>query len=79
VSFSIQSLAGPFVDDSDRRHLVRLWLRDPELAWKTPEALKDAWNRLYKDVTPENSVFPLEPKIRSASSGGDKGAEKAVV
>jgi len=52
-----------------RRHLVRLWLRDPEKAWKTPAILKDRWDGVYKDVTPGKQVLPLEPYIRSASKG----------
>ncbi|KAL7811937.1 hypothetical protein V8C26DRAFT_407627 [Trichoderma gracile] len=52
-----------------RRHLIRLWLRDPEYAWKTPEPLTDIWDRVYKDVKPEASIFPLEPGVRSASDG----------
>lgn len=59
----------PLMLSDNRRHLVRLWLRDPELAWETPEPLTDTWNRIYKDVKPENSVFPLEPRVRSASDG----------
>ncbi|KAH9909522.1 Clavaminate synthase-like protein [Xylariomycetidae sp. FL2044] len=51
---------------AQRRHLVRLWLRDPELAWPTPEILGPRWAELYGGVTPEASVFPLEPFIRSA-------------
>ncbi|PWY83565.1 TfdA family oxidoreductase [Aspergillus heteromorphus CBS 117.55] len=43
------------------RHLVRLWLRDPENAWETPEPLKSRWQSLYKDVTPDDQEFPLEP------------------
>jgi len=31
--------------------------------------LQERWDRVYKDVTPEKIVFPLEPKIRSASKG----------
>lgn len=58
-------------DSIDRRHLVRLWLRDPANAWRTPEALSDRWDRVYKDVKPFSSVFPLEPYIRSASSGSE--------
>jgi hypothetical protein len=58
---------------SNRRHLVRLWLRDPENAWKTPSVLQERWDRVYKDVTPEASVFPLEPYIRSASKGEGNG------
>ncbi|EAW10806.1 TauD/TfdA family dioxygenase [Aspergillus clavatus NRRL 1] len=45
------------------RHLLRLWLRDPENAWETPEPLKERWNIVYGDVTPEEQVFPLEPKV----------------
>lgn len=56
-------------DFEDSRHLVRLWLRDPELAWETPEALKCRWEMVYGGVTAENQVFPLEPSIRSQSAG----------
>lgn len=52
-----------------RRHLIRLWLRDEELHWDTPAALQSRWDRVYGNVTAENQVFPLEPSIRSASSG----------
>jgi hypothetical protein len=55
--------------DLVRRHLIRLWLRDPELAWKTPEGLQERWDRVYKGVTAEKTVFPLEARIRSASEG----------
>ncbi|PSN62494.1 Clavaminate synthase-like protein [Corynespora cassiicola Philippines] len=59
-----------FTNTADRqRHLVRLWLRDPELAWKTPDALVDRWDKVYKDVQEEKQVFPLEPYIRSSSLG----------
>jgi hypothetical protein len=51
----------------NRRHLLRLWLRDPELAWETPAVLKARWDDLYKDVTEEEQVFPLEPKIRGGA------------
>jgi len=57
-----------------RRHLIRLWLRDPENAWQTPAALEDRWTRVYGGVTSEKTVFPLEPTIRSASAG-NTGAE----
>ncbi|THC95330.1 hypothetical protein EYZ11_005190 [Aspergillus tanneri] len=46
------------------RHLLRLWLRDPENAWDTPEELRDRWDSVYKDVAEEEQVFPLEPTIR---------------
>jgi len=64
---SLYKLAIKYVNMIRRRHLLRLWLRDPKLAWKTPDALKDRWDALYKDVTPEEQVFPLEPKIRGGA------------
>lgn len=51
------------------RHLIRLWLRNEELAWKIPEHLDANWRRLYYSLTPEQQKFPLDPEIRSASKG----------
>jgi alpha-ketoglutarate-dependent taurine dioxygenase len=51
------------------RHLVRLWLRDEELRWDIPGELQGRFNKVYKDVEEENSIFPLEAYIRSASLG----------
>ncbi|KAI0008230.1 Clavaminate synthase-like protein [Xylariaceae sp. FL0662B] len=53
-----------------QRHLLRLWLRDPENAWEIPEPLKPRWAELYDNVTPESEVLPLEPFIRSAANKG---------
>ncbi|CAF3555197.1 unnamed protein product [Fusarium graminearum] len=51
-----------FRDTEDQqRHLLRLWLRDPEYAWETPAALSERWERVYGGVTPELQTFPLEP------------------
>jgi hypothetical protein len=61
-----------FITNIVRRHLVRLWLRDPEYAWETPRQLQSRWDDLFKGVLPEKQVFPLEPRIRSASSGAGK-------
>lgn len=61
--------------EEKQRHLVRLWLRDPEHAWETPDVFRERWDRVYKGVKPENSVFPLEPQIRSASAGGEEKRE----
>jgi hypothetical protein len=59
-----------FTNTEDKqRHLVRLWLRDPENAWETPAVLAGRWDKVYKDVKEESQVFPLEPYIRSASLG----------
>ncbi|KZF21101.1 Clavaminate synthase-like protein [Xylona heveae TC161] len=46
------------------RHLIRLWLRDPENAWETPAPLRPRWDNVYKDVKVDEQVFPLEPRIR---------------
>ncbi|KAH8654984.1 hypothetical protein BGZ60DRAFT_418179 [Tricladium varicosporioides] len=57
-----------FVDElGNERHLLRLWLRDSELAWETPVPLQERWDELYKDVTEEEQVFSLEPKIRGGA------------
>ncbi|KAJ7168375.1 hypothetical protein C8R43DRAFT_148893 [Mycena crocata] len=61
-----------FVDDEVKtRHLVRLWLRNDELAWKTPKPLQETWERLYS-VPPEAQRFPLEPEIRRTANGATK-------
>ncbi|RYP14359.1 hypothetical protein DL765_006404 [Monosporascus sp. GIB2] len=57
-------------EGSKQRHLLRLWLRDPENAWETPEPLKPKFAELYDGVTPEAQVLPLEPYIRSESNKG---------
>ncbi|UPL03021.1 hypothetical protein LCI18_013955 [Fusarium solani-melongenae] len=60
-----------FVNQGEKqRHLLRLWLRDPENAWQTPQVFQPRWDQIYKGVTAENSVFPLEPYIRSAANRG---------
>ncbi|KAL4796862.1 hypothetical protein BDV19DRAFT_397977 [Aspergillus venezuelensis] len=60
-----------FVDSEEKqRHLLRLWLRDPENAWHTPDVLAPRWAQIYEDVKPENEIFPLEPFIRSAGNKG---------
>ncbi|KAJ5166932.1 uncharacterized protein N7482_005713 [Penicillium canariense] len=46
------------------RHLLRLWLRDPENAWATPEPLQYRWDTVYKDITEDEQAFPLEPALR---------------
>ncbi|OWY50321.1 Clavaminate synthase-like protein [Alternaria alternata] len=58
-----------FTDKGDKkRHLLRLWLRDPENAWGTPVPLASRWDRVYEGVTPELQAFPLEPHTRSEST-----------
>ena len=57
-------------EEGRRRHLVRLWLRDPEYAWDTPRELEGKWRALYEGVGAEREVFPLEPTVRGESRGG---------
>ncbi|KAI0543751.1 hypothetical protein F4679DRAFT_590183 [Xylaria curta] len=65
-NLSIFHARNGFQDSPDKqRHLVRFWLRDPELSWKTPEVLQDRWDKVYADRSVEKEVFPLEPVIRS--------------
>ena len=52
----------------ESRHLIRLWLRNDELAWKTPGPLEPIWKRLYS-VGPDQQRFPLEPEIRTKAGG----------
>ncbi|KAF1965568.1 TfdA family taurine catabolism dioxygenase TauD [Bimuria novae-zelandiae CBS 107.79] len=60
-----------FVDRGEkRRHLLRLWLRDPELAWDTPEVLRSRWAQIYEGIKPEAEVLPLKPFVRSAGNKG---------
>lgn len=53
------------------RHLIRLWLRNDELAWKTPSYLQPIWERLYS-IGPEEQRFPLDPEIRRKANGMTK-------
>ncbi|KAL4814512.1 hypothetical protein BDW67DRAFT_177045 [Aspergillus spinulosporus] len=65
-NLSIFHARAGFTDsDEKRRHLVRLWLRDPELAWETPEGLKSRWEYVYGRVDAAQSILPLEPFVRS--------------
>ncbi|KAI0469651.1 TfdA family taurine catabolism dioxygenase TauD [Xylariaceae sp. FL0804] len=60
-----------FVNQGEKqRHLLRLWLRDPENAWHTPDYLAPRWAQIYEGITPEAEVFPLEPFVRSAGNKG---------
>jgi len=40
-----------------RRHMIRLWLRNEEMAWETPEALRSVWEQKYG---------PLSERVRNA-------------
>ncbi|CAA7265330.1 unnamed protein product [Cyclocybe aegerita] len=61
-----------FTDSKEHtRHLIRLWLRNDELAWKTPKLLQPIWERLYS-ISPEQQRFALEPEIRRKANGATK-------
>ncbi|KAF4970845.1 hypothetical protein FSARC_2211 [Fusarium sarcochroum] len=78
-NLSIFHARGGFKDSPEKqRHLVRLWLRDPEFAWKTPDALQPRWDNVYEGIKEENQVFPLEPFVRSSSDANKFQAEKRV-
>ncbi|KAE8148252.1 TfdA family taurine catabolism dioxygenase TauD [Aspergillus avenaceus] len=65
-NLSILHARGAFTDSNQKqRHLLRLWLRDPEYEWTKPRDLQERFDRVYAGVTVENSVFPLEATIRS--------------
>ncbi|KAK0387503.1 hypothetical protein NLU13_5815 [Sarocladium strictum] len=60
-----------FVDQgTQKRHLLRLWLRDPEHAWDIPKELAQRWEAVYGGVSADAQVFPLEPYVRSESNKG---------
>ncbi|KAE8140795.1 hypothetical protein BDV38DRAFT_239411 [Aspergillus pseudotamarii] len=45
-----------------KRHFLRLWLKDPENAWPTPEQLQWKWDDIYSQgSSPGPQVFPLYP------------------
>ncbi|KAF9466244.1 hypothetical protein BDZ94DRAFT_1280914 [Collybia nuda] len=58
-------------DEQNTRHLIRLWLRNDDLAWKTPGPLEHIWKKLYS-IPPEEQRFPLEPEIRKTAGGMTK-------
>ncbi|KAE8402393.1 hypothetical protein BDV37DRAFT_295394 [Aspergillus pseudonomiae] len=56
-----------YVDDPEnRRHLLRLWLRDPQNAWVTPEPLRSRADRIYSENHRRGpQIFPVDPIPRS--------------
>lgn len=50
------------------RHLLRLWVRDDELAWPLPAELKGDWTRIFNpQVGPHNEHWPDDPTFESAT------------
>lgn len=50
-------------DDTVSRHLVRLWLRNPELGWEIPESMKTPWESSFGGKAKKivNRQYPVEP------------------
>lgn len=53
---------------TDRRHLLRLWLRDEENGWKIPQKLQKGlgrtWDSLRYEAASDNHRFPLNPEVK---------------
>lgn len=67
----------PNANDTKRRWLMRLWLRNEDLGWKIPESMKLPWEAAYgKDVgrliTPKYDPSPQpdykEPRYTSGTA-----------
>ncbi|KAF6751642.1 hypothetical protein DFP72DRAFT_1071009 [Ephemerocybe angulata] len=75
-NLSIFHARDAFTDTAEKkRHLLRLWLRDEEHAWKLPKPLEEPWQRLYYTAKEDEHRFPQQPEIRSASKGKGGAAE----
>ncbi|KAI9925081.1 hypothetical protein ASPWEDRAFT_119128 [Aspergillus wentii DTO 134E9] len=69
-NLSIFHARGAFSDTEEKqRHLLRLWLRDPEFEWEKHPALKGRFDRVYAGLEVEKSIFPLEATIRGLEVG----------
>ncbi|KAF8890086.1 hypothetical protein BD779DRAFT_1671450 [Infundibulicybe gibba] len=55
-------------NEKQARHLLRLWLRNEELAWETPQALKPLWDKTFA-APPDEQTFALDPVVRAAVKG----------
>jgi hypothetical protein len=53
----------------DMRHLLRLWIRDEELGWEIPPALKSEWQKVFT-ISAEDQVWPRGPTVASVTDGG---------
>ena len=51
--------------DDQKRHLLRLWLRNEEFAWKTPGGLQSTWFEKYGDSERRRSArWSIQPETR---------------
>ncbi|KAG6855850.1 hypothetical protein H0H87_010002 [Tephrocybe sp. NHM501043] len=59
-----------FTDTPEKtRHLLRLWLRNEDLAWKIPPELEHNWKKLYYTTPHDEQVFPLEAAVDKGAKG----------
>ncbi|OQD60218.1 hypothetical protein PENPOL_c026G01788 [Penicillium polonicum] len=58
-------------EPENRRHLLRLWLRDEEFGWEVPAPLKGVWEGVFGGMSgkEECQVFPAAPVVRGAQYG----------
>jgi hypothetical protein len=45
---------------ADKRHLVRMWLRNEKLAWDTPTPLRMFWERVYKRRERKEQIWEVD-------------------
>ncbi|KAJ5637417.1 hypothetical protein N7490_007296 [Penicillium lividum] len=64
-----------YVDDAEnRRHLLRLWLRDPQNSWITPDPLRKRSDKIYDERFGQTlQIFPLDPVPRSVGKPKESG------
>ncbi|KAF2492837.1 Clavaminate synthase-like protein [Lophium mytilinum] len=63
-NLACQHARAGFTDSaSEQRHIIRLWLRNENLAWKTPDGLKATWAEKYGDASEWRKVakWSVEP------------------
>lgn len=49
-NFAVFHAREAFTDNLEqKRHMLRLWLRNGTHAWETPECLKETWDAIYGD------------------------------
>ena len=69
-NLACQHARSSFVDsDVQRRHIIRLWLRNEKLSWETPEGLKKTWAEKYSPDSERRkiatwNVLPGAPRER---------------
>ncbi|PKS11057.1 hypothetical protein jhhlp_002818 [Lomentospora prolificans] len=60
-NWAIMHRRDSYDDDADSsRHLVRLWLRDSQMAWAVPEDMKMAWKAAY-ERREEDGIYAIHP------------------